>query len=107
MELITEEIKEHGIVSIDELTARAWRHPVPQFAETCMTLKWNTPSNAFAAGQLPLTQRTSYEPPFEVRKDFFLDEKQRIASAAVELVQDNETLLLDSGTTVYELFPNH
>jgi DeoR family fructose operon transcriptional repressor len=50
-----------------------------------------------------LTQRTSYEPPFDVRKDFFYDEKQRIASAAIELVQENETLLLDSGTTVYEL----
>ncbi|MHC1783796.1 MAG: hypothetical protein AB9891_13755 [Anaerolineaceae bacterium] len=28
---------------------------------------------------------------------------ERIAQAAVKLIQDNETILLDSGTTVYEL----
>lgn len=42
------------------------------------------------------------EPPFHVRQDMFLSEKQRIAKAAHDLVTSNETLLLDGGTTVME-----
>ncbi len=44
--------------------------------------------------------KTSFEYPFDVRKDMHLEEKMRIAKAAVGLVSDNETLLLESGTTV-------
>lgn len=42
------------------------------------------------------------EPPFHVRQDLFLSEKQRIAEAAHSLISSNETLLLDGGTTVME-----
>lgn len=102
MELITAEIKQHRIVSIDELTARleTSRSTICRDLED---LEMEHALKRIRGGAVALTQRTSYEPPFDVRKDFFFDEKQRIAYAAIELVQDNETLLLDSGTTVYEL----
>ncbi|MEA4812460.1 MAG: hypothetical protein VB108_07825 [Anaerolineaceae bacterium] len=38
-----------------------------------------------------------------MREDLFLDEKRRIAAAALSLIHETETILLDSGTTVYEL----
>ncbi|HIT66015.1 MAG TPA: DeoR/GlpR transcriptional regulator [Candidatus Merdisoma merdipullorum] len=43
-----------------------------------------------------------YEPPFLVRHDMYLEEKQRIAAAAHQYVKSNETLFLGGGTTVYE-----
>ncbi|MCD8224781.1 MAG: DeoR/GlpR family DNA-binding transcription regulator [Clostridiales bacterium] len=42
------------------------------------------------------------EPPFHIRQDMYLEEKQRIAAAAHQYVKPNETLFLDSGTTVHE-----
>ncbi len=42
------------------------------------------------------------EPPFLVRQDMYLEEKQRIAAAAHQYVKPNETLFLGGGTTVYE-----
>lgn len=45
----------------------------------------------------------SVEPAFAVRQDLYLDEKRRIAKAAHSLIEENETLLLGSGTTVGEL----
>jgi len=102
MELITAEIKQHGIVSIDELTTRL-KTSRSTICRDLLDLELEHALKRIRGGAVALTQRTSYEPPFDVRKDFFYDEKQRIASAAIELVQENETLLLDSGTTVYEL----
>lgn len=53
----------------------------------------------------PITAKVSgneAEPPFHVRQDMFLGEKQRIAAAAHKLVSNNETLLLGGGTTILE-----
>lgn len=38
-----------------------------------------------------------------VTSDFFLDEKRRIARAAVKLVRDHMSMVLDSGTTIEKL----
>ena len=43
------------------------------------------------------------EPGFVIRQDLYLDEKQRIARAARDMIHENETLMLGSGTTVFEL----
>jgi len=45
---------------------------------------------------------SGYEPPFLVRQDMYLEEKQRIAAAAHQLVKPNETLFLGGGTTIHE-----
>jgi DeoR/GlpR family transcriptional regulator of sugar metabolism len=102
MELIAAEIKQHGIVSIDELTTRL-QTSRSTICRDLLDLELLHALKRTRGGAVSVKSRTSYEPPFEVRKDFFFDEKQRIASAAINLVQENETLLLDSGTTVYEL----
>lgn len=43
------------------------------------------------------------EPSFVAKSLVNLDEKQRIAAAAIDLVSDGDKLILDSGTTVLEL----
>ncbi len=44
-----------------------------------------------------------YEPPFNVRKTICTEEKILISQKAVELVEEGETIAIDSGTTAIEL----
>ncbi len=47
--------------------------------------------------------RTGYEPVMEVRSDKNLDAKKLIARAALNEIEDGDTIILDTGTTVKEL----
>lgn len=42
-------------------------------------------------------------PPNDLRQTLHLDEKQRIANRAVEMIKDGDTIILDSGTTTFEV----
>lgn len=46
---------------------------------------------------------TSHEPTVGYRRSQQLDEKKRIAQAALEFIRERDTILLDSGTTTIEL----
>jgi DeoR family transcriptional regulator, aga operon transcriptional repressor len=52
-------------------------------------------------GALP--RRDSDEVPIDVKQTLHRAEKMRIAAAAIELVRDGETVILDSGTTTAEI----
>ena len=52
-------------------------------------------------GALP--RRDSDEVPIDVKQTLHRAEKLRIAAAAVELIRDGETVILDSGTTTAEI----
>src|SRR5262245_58015276 len=52
-------------------------------------------------GALP--RRDSDELPIDVKQSLHRAEKMRIAAAAVELIRDQETVILDSGTTTAEI----
>jgi DeoR family fructose operon transcriptional repressor len=47
--------------------------------------------------------KTGLESDMSLRKVQNLDEKRRIAEAALRLVEDGDTIILDTGTTTYEL----
>ena len=47
--------------------------------------------------------KTGLEPDMSLRKVQNLEEKRRIAEAALGLVEDGDTIMLDTGTTTYEL----
>jgi DeoR family transcriptional regulator of aga operon len=49
-----------------------------------------------------LSEKLGLERPFQVEESARRDEKQRIARAAIDLVSDGDTLILDVGTTVTE-----
>ena len=48
-------------------------------------------------------QSRSYEPPFSGRTASRTDAKRKIAAAAVSLLRNGETLILDAGTTTLEI----
>src|SRR5262245_7855671 len=52
-------------------------------------------------GALP--RRDSDELPIDIKQSLHRAEKVRIATAAVELIRDGETIILDSGTTTAEI----
>jgi DeoR family transcriptional regulator of aga operon len=52
-------------------------------------------------GALP--RRESDELPIDIKQSLHRAEKVRIAAAAVELIRDGETIILDSGTTTAEI----
>ena len=49
-------------------------------------------------GAMPL-ENLGFEPRLDVRRERYIAEKQRIAKAALDLVPDSGTVLLDAGTT--------
>ena len=59
---------------------------------------------AFANGHAH-THENTYEAPFDERQISHLDEKERIGRAAAQLVQPDETIFLDGGTTVECMTP--
>lgn len=48
-------------------------------------------------------QSVNFEPTFQEKEDKFRLEKEAIAARAVEFVQEGDTILLDSGTTILHL----
>lgn len=102
MEIIIAELKEHGIVTVDELAAKinTSRSTIRRDIEE---LELQKSLKRIRGGAVNTSSgATAHEPPFTVRKDMFLEEKERIAKAASELVHSNETLLLSCGTTVHQ-----
>ncbi len=45
----------------------------------------------------------SYEPPFLVRSGQYVEEKRRIADAAVQMIHEGDSIALDVGTTTLEI----
>lgn len=54
-------------------------------------------------GAVSVKSGTSHEPPIKFRRDLQLEEKQRIAVAALDFIHERATVLIDSGTTTIEL----
>jgi DeoR/GlpR family transcriptional regulator of sugar metabolism len=54
-------------------------------------------------GAAAVSDGTTYDPPYAVKKNLHQEEKARIAEAAVRLVHEGETVLLESGTTALRI----
>lgn len=102
IQAILNTIKTKGVVSIEELTT-SLNTSRSTIRRDLRDLEDEHELKCTRGGAMSIVHKTSYEPPFDVRKDRFLDEKERIALAAFKLIQENETVILSSGTTVYEV----
>jgi len=54
-------------------------------------------------GAVRASQSTTLEVPYDIKRRRHIEEKRRIAAAAAEMVGDGETVILDAGSTTYEL----
>jgi DeoR family fructose operon transcriptional repressor len=98
---ILDQLRRKGKVTVEELTAMFDVSP-PTIRTDLTRLEEQgylrrTHGGAIAVGN------TLYEPPFAERAVWRQAEKRRIARAAADLVNEGETILLDAGTTCYEI----
>jgi DeoR family fructose operon transcriptional repressor len=53
-------------------------------------------------GALP-DSKASFEPATVAKRDININVKKRLAAAAADLIEENDTIILDAGTTTYQL----
>ncbi len=53
-------------------------------------------------GAIPI-EGVNFEPTFSEKEDQYFAEKEAIAKKAIEFIEEGDTILLDSGTTIYHL----
>lgn len=93
-------VDEHGRVSTDELAERFEISPV--------TIRTDLKALADAGAVVrthggAIAHRDGEDVPIDVKEGLHHAEKVRIATAAAAMIQDGETLLLDSGSTTNEI----
>lgn len=98
---ILEQLRQRGKVTVEELTL-TFRVSPPTIRTDLTRLEEQgllrrTHGGAIAVGN------TLYEPPYAERAVLRQSEKRVIARAAAELCHEGETILLDAGTTCYEI----
>lgn len=98
---IQELLFRQGKVTVDEL-ANAFRVSTPTIRNDLARLEEQGLLRRTHGGAIS-TSPTLFEPPYDRRQIIRHAEKLAIARQAAALVQEGETLLLDAGTTVYEL----
>jgi len=97
---IVDLLNEHGRVTVEALASR--------FVTSAVTIR-NDLAALEAAGVLERThggallRRDDEDQPIAVKRTLHHAEKVRIAKAAASLIQDGETVILDSGTTTAEI----
>jgi DeoR family transcriptional regulator of aga operon len=97
---IVELLREHGKVTVEALASR--------FAISAVTIRTDLAALE-CGGTLERThggavrRRDDVDQPLTVKRTLHHAEKVRIATLAASLIQDGETLILDSGTTTAEI----
>ncbi|HLK59523.1 MAG TPA: DeoR/GlpR family DNA-binding transcription regulator [Chthonomonadaceae bacterium] len=98
---IEEQLRQKGKVTVEEL-ARRFRVSPPTVRADLTRLEEQGLLRRTHGGAIALGN-TLYEPPYAERAVLHQAEKRAIARAAVALVHEGETLLLDAGTTCHEI----
>lgn len=102
-QLIVDFVNEKGIVAVEELmeevkiSKATARRDINDLAEQNLIAKIRGGAKSKTA------EAVSREPSFVAKSLVNQDEKQRIAAAAIHLINNGDKLILDSGTTVLEL----
>ena len=97
----------HGKTSVDELTVLLKMSPA-SVRRDLVRLEERGLVHRTHGGAMLADQQATYEPfrfdaSFRVREERFTREKQRIAQAASDLVQENETIGITAGTTTTQV----
>ena len=99
---ILEYLKEKGSAEVSELSATfgvsevTIRRDLDELARRNLIIRVH-------GGAVPYSWGTSFEPLYDSKKGLHVDEKSRIGAAAAQLVHDGETIILDSGTTTWQI----
>ncbi len=107
--MLAEERRQHILMLLDQKGAITVAELCRQFGVSEMTVRRDLAAlerrgllRRVHGGAVSARGR-SYEPPFLVRSGQQVEEKQRIAEAAVALIHDGDSIALDVGTTTLEI----
>jgi DeoR/GlpR family transcriptional regulator of sugar metabolism len=100
--LLIEKLREDGYIQVTEIadeleiSSATIRRDLTQLEDEgyCMRTR---------GGAVRSSQSTTLELPYELKKQKFVIEKDKIAREAVKLIENGDTLILDSGSTTYAL----
>jgi DeoR family fructose operon transcriptional repressor len=98
---ILERLKQSGTTSVDELASELGVS-APTIRTDLTHLEAKRLLRRTHGGAIAI-ETTLWEPPYAERERANQAEKTRIAAVAAEVVRDNETVLIDAGTTNYEI----
>jgi DeoR/GlpR family transcriptional regulator of sugar metabolism len=102
LQMILDEINRSGVVTIDSLCAQ-FNVSKPTIRRDLKRLEALNKISRTHGGALSRFKGTAFDPPFQIRKEWYIEEKGRIAEAAIDYIHNHETIILDSGTTTLEL----
>jgi DeoR/GlpR family transcriptional regulator of sugar metabolism len=100
LQLVIEVVNESKVVTIEDLCGRlnvskaTVRRDLKELEQKNKLIRTH-------GGALAISEQ--HEPPFLIRKSWHIEEKRRIAEAAYRLIKPGEAVILDSGTTAFEL----
>ncbi len=98
---IVSRLQAAGKVSVDDLAA-VYSVSLPTIRTDLARLETLGLLRRTHGGAIPASP-TLFEPPYSQREVMRHAEKRAIAIAAAEMVKDGDTIILDAGTTIYEL----
>jgi DeoR family transcriptional regulator of aga operon len=100
--LIVNFVEEQGRATVEELSTK--------FGTSSVTIRNDLEMLARSAaiarshgGALPVTQPTAHDTPLSIKETRWHSQKLRIGQAAAKLINDGETIILDSGSTTVEI----
>lgn len=100
-ELILKKLKEHGRVSIDDLSDQMQVSGVTIRKDLKLLEDKNLLFRTRGGGSI--SNPYKIEKPIHEKELISVKEKQQIAKAAATLIGDNDSIIIGSGTTVFEL----
>ena len=100
--LLMNRLREDGYVQVADLAAELNLTPVT-IRRDLILLEEEGLCIRKRGGAVRSTQGVTAEIPYDIKKNRNIAEKNRIASAAISLVENGDTILLDAGSTIYSL----
>ncbi len=100
--LLLNKLRDDGYIQVTDLAEKLNLSPVTIRRDLIMLEKEGLCMRK-RGGAVRATQGVTVEIPYDVKKNRNIAEKSRIAKAALTLVENGDTILLDAGSTIYGL----
>jgi DeoR/GlpR family transcriptional regulator of sugar metabolism len=103
---ILEVIRENGFAEVRKLQELLNVTPLTIRRDLNALSKQNLIKKTYGGAELIVEEGTSVEPLYETKLYSNLNKKQAIGKAAIEYISDGDTLIIDNGTTTFQMVLN-
>jgi len=100
--LLLKKLRDDGYIQVADLAGELDLSPIT-IRRDLMLLEKEGICVRKRGGAVRTAQGVTVEIPYDIKKNRNIEEKSRIARAALELVENGDTILMDAGSTTYNL----